>query len=616
MSQEPDQTGQQSPIIALKNVEFTYAIGTSPALRHLTLDIPTGQICGVIGRAGAGKSTLCALCAGFIPNFYQGRINGSARIDGQDVIRKPVAELVRHVGLVGSNPFTQISGARFTVYEEVGFGLENLGLPREEMVERIEWALQIMQLGDLRDRSPFALSGGQQQRLVLAATLAMRPPVLVLDEPTAQLDAPTTEHLAGLLRDLARQGTTILFAEHRLEWTAELAERVVALDGGRMVADGAPEAVLADRQLLDRAIGWPRPAVLAARARGRDLWPSGRPLPVTMESLIAGLRENQEPRTENQPTPSNDTLHSTPSVAAKVVARPAQANENSKLSTQNSALEAPIIQIDNIRFSYPSGVEALRGVSLTIGAGERVALLGRNGAGKSTLLRHMNGLLQPSAGSVLVAGVDTRKTSVARCARQVGIVFQDIRNQLFARTVRDELRFGPRNLGRSPAQVEALVERALVALGLTAVANEHPYDLPPALRRLVAVAAVLAMDSAVLVLDEPTAGLDTSSVSRLTTLAHDLAAQGKSVVVVSHDLDFCFEALDRVLLMQDGRLVLDSAWGRLDRATRATLAGAVGLPLALRVVQELALPPDSALAAMLEEPDGSGGTAPLGSLAI
>jgi energy-coupling factor transport system ATP-binding protein len=255
--------------------------------------------------------------------------------------------------------------------------------------------------------------------------------------------------------------------------------------------------------------------------------------------------------------------------------------------------------MNNIRFSYPSGVEALRGVSLTIGAGERIALLGRNGAGKSTLLRHTNGLLQPSAGQVLVNGMDTRKTTVARCARHVGIVFQDIRNQLFARTVREELRFGPRNLGYPAAEVDALVEQAMAALGLSQFADTHPYDLPPALRRLVAVGAVLAMNSDVLVLDEPTAGLDNPSIARLKTLAHELVAQGKSIVVVSHDLDFCFEALDRVILMQNGQITLDSRWSRLDEPTRATLAADVGLPLALQAARRLAAPSESALGLLL-----------------
>jgi energy-coupling factor transport system ATP-binding protein len=626
-----------APIIDLDNITFTYAITTRPALRDLSLEIPAGQICGVVGRAGAGKSTLCALCAGFIPDFHQGRISGSALVDGQDAVQQPVSDLVRHVGLVGSNPFSQISGARFTLYEEVGFGLENLGLARAEMVERIEWALGALQLADLHDRSPYELSGGQQQRMIIAAALAMRPPVLVLDEPTAQLDPPATALLANILRDLARRGMTILFAEHRLDWAAALAERVVVLDDGRVIADGAPQAVLADPLLLDRGVGWPRATILAAAAREQQRWPALRPLPITLDGLVAGLREGR-PTTNDQQVPTDDrrpttddrrqedketrrqgdeeaettqpatrsltpdtrptedqertpvgsTANQAPRTNDEIVA------QNSKLKTQNSELrtmdDGQIVRLEDVRFTYPGGVQALRGVSFTVGAGERVALLGRNGAGKSTLVRLLNGLLRPTAGRSLVRGVDTRTTTVARCARHVGIVFQDIRNQLFARTVGDEIRFGPRNLGRSPAQVEAQAERALRVLKLQDVAGEHPYDVPPARRRLVAIAAVLAMDSALLVLDEPTAGLDNAAIALLTALAHDLAAEGKSILVVSHDLDFCFEALDRVILLQEGRVALDSSWRALNTESLAALDAEVGLPLSLRAAAALDLP--------------------------
>jgi energy-coupling factor transport system ATP-binding protein len=551
-------------IIDLRDVSFTYAIGTRPALSHISLAIPAGQICGVIGRAGAGKSTLCALCAGFVPNFYEGTFSGAAQIDGQNVVEQEVSALVRHVGLVGSNAFSQISGARFTVYEEIGFGLENIGLPRDEIKERIEWALNELQMNELRDRSPYALSGGQQQRLVLAATLAMRPPVLVLDEPTAQLDPPTIEKLADLLRDLSRQGTTILFAEHRLEWVASLAERIVVLDEGQLIADGPATEVLTDPILIERKIGWPRPAALAAAARKAALWPAKQALPVTLPGLVEGLRAASGPEAPTLSPPAATVPPAATSPAAQ-----------------------PIIAISNVRFSYPSGVEALKGVSLSIGRGERVALLGRNGAGKSTLLRHMNGLLQPSAGQVLVAGTDTRKTTVARCAPHVGIVFQDIRNQLFARTVRDELRFGPRNLGRTPAEVDQMVGRALDALGLAEFADIHPYDLPPALRRLVAVAAVAALESDVLILDEPTAGLDNASIARLTSLAEQLVAQNRTIVVVSHDIDFSFETLDRVILMKDGGIILDSRWDSLGHQGRALIADTIELPMALSAAEAL-----------------------------
>jgi energy-coupling factor transport system ATP-binding protein len=591
--------------IALHEASFTYAGAEPPALRSVSLEVPAGQICAVVGRAGAGKSSLCALCAGFIPNFYKGQFSGSASVDGQDVVERPVAELVRHVGLVSSNPFSQISGASFTVFAEVGFGLENLGVPRDEIIERVEWALRVMELDELRERSPYQLSGGQQQRMVIAATLAMRPPVLVLDEPTAQLDPPTTAHLAGLLRELSRQGTTILLAEHRLEWVAELAERVVALDAGALIADGPAREVLTNLLLLDHAIGWPRPALLAARARDRGHWPSARPLPVTLDGLVEGLRDNREPRTENREPKVEDggwRMEDGGWRADKGAERElARVSPSPPLPRSPSS--HPVVALEDVNFTYPGGVEVLRGVTLAVGAGERLALLGRNGAGKSTLVRHLNGLLLPTSGRVLVAGTDTRTTTVARCARHVGIVFQDIRNQLFARTVRDELSFGPRNLGYSLAEVDALVERSLDALGLAGLADEHPYDLPTPLRRLVAVAAVMAMDTELLVLDEPTAGLDSAGVARLAAVTRTLAAHGKSVIVISHDLDFCFEALDRVILLRDGGIALDRSWGALDDGALATLESTIGLPLALHTASALDLPRSSPLAALLAARD-------------
>lgn len=554
-------------IISLQNVSFTYDLAPAPSLYDVTIEVPQGQVCGVIGLVGAGKTTLCNLCAGFIPQFYHGTLSGSATVDGQDVVQQPIAELVRHVGYVGTNAYSQISGARFTVFEEVAFALENLGVPRAEMIARVEWALAVTDLQDLRERSPFALSGGQQQRLVIAATLATRPPVLVLDEPTAQLDPRTTEQLAAILRGLAAQGTTIMFAEHRLEWAAEVADRVVVLHEGRTIADDVPQAVFTDQRLLELGIGWPRPTLLATQARHTGRWPGARPLPLTVEGLMAGL--HGERQTTNDEGGTEARRHG--DTEAESLAHSSLVNHQSS-----------IVDVQNVRFTYPSGVEALRGVSLHISAGERVALVGPNGAGKSTLVRHLNGLLRPSAGQVLVTGTDTRQTTVAKCARHVGIVFQNIRNQLFARTVRDELRFGPRNLGYPADKVEALIARSLDLLELDEIADAHPYDLPLPQRRLVAIAAVLAMDTAVLVLDEPTAGLDIQTVQRLTGLVAQLAGQGKSVIVVSHDLDFCYEALQRVVLVQDGQIQLDAPWSELTVHQQQQLDDTVTLPIALR----------------------------------
>lgn len=616
--------------IDIQNLSFRYAGTKQDALQDISLAIPKGQICAVLGRAGAGKSTLCALTSGFVPNFYDGKLSGTAHVMGQDVIARPIGELIRYVSLVGSNAFSQISGARYTVFEEIAFGLENLGIARDEMRERTEWALTAMKIDYLRDRSPYELSGGQQQRMVIAAALALRPPVIILDEPTAQLDPPTIHELAELLRELAAQRTTILFAEHRLEWTADLAQRVIVLDQGKLILDGEPRSILTDRLMRERQIGWPRPASMGERARAAGFWPNDQPLPVTLDQLVEGLQGVGNPiETQDIASQPHDvvppTLHDPVASGGEGGAQPARSfqqqegltpassalsqknsHDRSSLSTQpSSVIEAQntgvIVQVEQVRFSYPSGVEALKGVSLRIGHGERVALLGRNGAGKSTLVRHMNGLLKPSMGQVLVGGMDTRKTRVARCARHVGIVFQNIRNQLFARTVREEVRFGPRNLGYNQERTEQLVQQALEALQLSDVAEEHPYDLPAPRRRLVAVATALAMDVDLLLLDEPTAGLDNPGIELLSQLIHALPARGKSVLVVSHDIDFCFENLQRIVLIQDGLLSLDSMAAQLSDEQRRLLDQQVGLPVNEQAIERLHAPGGSALARLLRQ---------------
>ncbi len=272
-------------MISIKGFSYWYPDAAKPALRNINLDIADGQFCGIVGANGAGKSTLCYALSGFIPHFYRGEFEGDARIGKINVAESSLGELAGEVGLVFQNPFNQISGARFTVSEEIAFGLENLGLPKKEMRERISEVLELVGIKELANRSPFALSGGQQQRVAIASILAMRPKVLVLDEPTSQLDPRSTEDVFAALRALVRKGkTTVILAEHKLEWLAAFADRVIALNHGHIEMDGAPEKILASPRMLKLNIGRTQYTEAAARLR------RGKRLPVTLDQAKVFLR--------------------------------------------------------------------------------------------------------------------------------------------------------------------------------------------------------------------------------------------------------------------------------------------------------------------------------------
>ena len=285
-------------MIELQHVTYTYPGGERPALRDVTLEIPAGQFCAVIGANGAGKSTLAYTLAGFVPHFFHGVLSGTVRVANRPTQITPLSDLVSVVGLVSQNPFNQISGTKFTVREEVAFGLENLGVPRVEMLERVAAAMRLVGIENLADRSPLALSGGQMQRLALAAVLAMQPQVLVVDEPTSQLDPVGSREVFAALRALAeQQRVTVVMIEHKLEWVAAFAERVIALADGAVVADGTPAAVLTAEALSALGVGQTRFTQAARQARGAGGWPVQRPLPVTLDEAVAGFAAgSREPR--------------------------------------------------------------------------------------------------------------------------------------------------------------------------------------------------------------------------------------------------------------------------------------------------------------------------------
>lgn len=275
-------------IVTLNNVTYKYPLTDAPALQNISLQVQEGQFVAVVGPNGAGKSTLCYTLAGFVPHFFKGELNGTVEVDGKDLSQSTLDEWVLHVGLAFQNPFNQISGAKYTVLEELAFGLENIGVPRDEMKARVKSAMKLTGISELADRSPYSLSGGQQQRVALTSILVMQPKVLVLDEPTSQMDPIGTREVFGVIRTLTEQGMTVLLVEHKMEWIAEFADRVIALHEGQILLEGSPSEVLTSDRLLGKGFGISRYTSAARAAKEQGLWKKEN-LPVTLDEAVEGF---------------------------------------------------------------------------------------------------------------------------------------------------------------------------------------------------------------------------------------------------------------------------------------------------------------------------------------
>jgi energy-coupling factor transporter ATP-binding protein EcfA2 len=275
-------------IVTLKDVTYKYPLTDTPALQDINLQVKEGEFLAIIGPNGAGKSTLCYTLAGFVPHFFKGELTGMVEVLGKDLLNSTLSEWVLNVGLAFQNPFNQISGAKYTVFEELAFGLENIGIPRDEMKERVEAAMQLTGISDLAERSPYSLSGGQQQRVALTSILVMQPRVLVLDEPTSQMDPIGTREVFGVISKMTEHGMTVILAEHKVEWIAQFADRVIALKDGKILLEGTPPDVLTSPLLQENGFGISRYTSVARKAKEMGLWTKDR-LPVTLDEAVEGF---------------------------------------------------------------------------------------------------------------------------------------------------------------------------------------------------------------------------------------------------------------------------------------------------------------------------------------
>ncbi len=501
-----------APLIEIDKLTFTYGSRSSPTIAGITLTVDEGEFVLITGRTGCGKSTLLKALNGLIPHESGGAMTGRVRLGGRDTRELTVQELSRSVGLVFQNPEDQIFATR--VYDEVAFVLENAGLDSGIIAARVKETLRDVGLAGKEDDSVHTLSGGQKQRLALAAVLAARPRAIVLDEPISQVDPLGASALLELLLRLNREkGLTVVIVEHRLQEVAAVCRRIVLMDAGRIAWDGAAADLFSTpRLLLDRGLRLPQPVAVCL---GLGLLPPATSIEETVAKIRAAM-----PR-----------LKPAAAAAPATTARPA-ANEE-------------LISLRDVYFRYNErSADVLGGVSLTVRRGEVVAVMGANGAGKSTLLQLLNGLLVPRAGEVRVRG---GRPLAGR--GQVGQVMQNPDLMLFCPTVEREIAFG--------AADRQIVADLLARLGLEAQAGDFPLALSRGQRLRTALAAVLACRPAVLLLDEPTTGQDYAHIGAIAGLAGDFAAAGGVVVFCTHDAELAAGYASRVLVMKEGRLLLD-----------------------------------------------------------
>jgi len=507
-------------ILRFEGVSYRYPGTESWALKGLDLIIHPGETVLIAGASGSGKSTLCRACIGLVPHLHYGEWIGKVFVDGLDTNHHPVYELFRHAGLVFQNADAQLFNQ--TVESELTYGLESLGLAHGEIEQRLAWARKLAELDDLMDRPPHSLSGGEKQKVALGSILALRPRLLLLDEPFTHLDPEGTEGLRRILRMMRSEGMALIIVEHRLHEIIHDVDRIIVLHQGRIAADGSPDQVLSG-EISDFGLNLP-PLVRLFH----DMGLNGRPLSV--EDAIKELKN------QNLLAPFTIRLL-----------------EEAKRSPPSPRTSPPMVEAEDICFSY-HGLSVLRNIHFKLRRGESVALVGQNGAGKTTLIKHLNGLLKPHRGHLKILGQETLGRQVSELSRHVGFVWQNPNYQLFLPSVREEVLTGPKSRrSYDPSWCDELFNR----FGLVPLLERSPFTLSEGQKKRVSFAAALAVKPELIVLDEPTAGQDEPFRRELVKFIAELQREDRTVVLVTHDLEFAAEHANRWLVLADGQIIAD-----------------------------------------------------------
>jgi energy-coupling factor transporter ATP-binding protein EcfA2 len=497
----------QAPLL-VENLTFKYRTRPELAIEDISFELKQGELLLIAGSSGCGKTTLARSINGLIPRSYRGERSGKVLLYGKDANEMEIPEMAQIVGTLLQDPERQIVASN--VFNEIAFGPENLGLPRDEIMMRVEQAMKRLNLEYLRERETFNLSGGEKQKVALAGVLTMNPSILLLDEPLASLDPASAHEALQVFRSLADEGKTVILVEHRVEDALEIKpDRLLYMEEGKIKYLGGIENL--PKEIDHTQVKLPAPWVVQ-RVKTMDKVP--------------------------------ETTHSHKSQ---------QRGES-------------LVIFEDVDFRYGDEYPLiLQNVNLTINQGDLIAVLGPNGAGKSTLVKHAIGLLKPTRGRVLVEGKDTREMSVAQIARILGYVFQSPTHMLYAPTVTEELEFGPKNLGFTNDEIKVSVSESLATVNLKGFEEYPPLALSFGQQKRTTIAAVLAMRSKIMIMDEPTAGQDFANYTRFMDAlcntsdgAHSiLTANFSSTLFITHDLDLAVTYANRVLLFGDKHIVAD-----------------------------------------------------------
>lgn len=513
-------------VIRYEDVNFKYANTSRRVLKNINLDIKEGEFVVITGPTGAGKTTLCEMMNGIIPNFVKGELTGKVTVDGMDPTKTTVAKMAQTVGLVFQDPNTQLFG--MTVEEDIAFGATNLGYNYEECMKRVDRSVKDLNLAELLNRKPMELSGGQKQSVAISGIYAMLPKIIVCDEPTSMLDPVGKSNIFSLVKEINKKyGITVVLVEHVMSEVVRHADKVVVMDGGSIVMQGSVNAVFSQIDRLNElGLNVPQSIELSMKLKDAGYMDNICLIPDQIAEQLKSLQ------------PKNP------------ISRPSA--EKKPASSEEVAIE-----VEDLVFSYLGDSNQVDHVDLKFNKGDFVAIIGQNGAGKTTLCRSIIGLLKPTGGNIKVAGIDVATKSVAELSGTVGYCFQNPDEQIFKDSVEEELYFGAENLGRMDEKTKDHVEQIMKDVGLEQYRKVWSKYLSKGERQRLTMGSIIAMDPDIVIVDEPTTGQDWRETIWIMDLLKKINDAGKTVIIITHNMEIVCSYCNRVLAMRHGKVLLD-----------------------------------------------------------